>query len=57
MFAHIAGIPVEETLLMAGPSVATVGGVWVASVKARAAARRRTDAEPEAPSPAPPADP
>jgi hypothetical protein len=35
--AHIAGIPVEETLGMFAPVVAVVFGVWVAMVKSRVA--------------------
>jgi hypothetical protein len=49
-FAHIAGIPVEETLLSFGPVVAVAGGaasVWlrgrIADVKQRA--RREGEAD------------
>jgi predicted alpha/beta-hydrolase family hydrolase len=39
--AHIAGVPVEETLLYAGPAVLTAAGVALARVQAWVAARRR----------------
>ena len=48
MFAHIAGIPVEETLLSFGPVVAVAGGA--ASVWLRehlTASRRRHDERPD----------
>ena len=42
MLAHVAGIPVEETL-MAVPGLVAAGGAWLATVRARAAARRPRD--------------
>ncbi len=30
---HIAGVPVEETLLMLGPAIVTAGGMMVARVR------------------------
>ena len=47
-FAHIAGIPVEETLLSFGPVVAVAGGaasVWLR--KRLTASRRRQDERPD----------
>ncbi len=43
MFAHIAGIPVEETALSLVPIVATTGGI--AGLKLRGRARRQARAE------------
>jgi hypothetical protein len=40
MFAHIAGIPVEETALSFGPVVGVVGGFAV--MRLRAGLRRRS---------------
>jgi hypothetical protein len=47
-FAHIAGIPVEETLLSFGPVVAVAGGaasVWLRGRIADVRARTRREAE------------
>ncbi len=47
-FAHIAGIPVEETLLSFGPVFAVAGGaagVWVRARIADAKRRLRREAE------------
>jgi len=44
IFAHIAGIPVEETLAMAVPVLGAVYAALVASVRAR---RRSFKQEPE----------
>jgi len=49
-FAHIAGIPVEETLLSFGPVVAVAGGaasVWLRERIADARQRARREAEPD----------
>jgi hypothetical protein len=35
LFAHIAGIPVEETVLSFGPVLTVAGGVMVAWVRGR----------------------
>lgn len=35
--AHIAGIPVEETLSMFGPAAAVILGAWVLTVKTKLA--------------------
>jgi predicted alpha/beta-hydrolase family hydrolase len=41
VLAHIAGIPVEETLMMAGPVLTTGAGVLVAELRSRRGQRRR----------------
>jgi hypothetical protein len=41
MFAHIAGIPVEETALSFAPVAVAAGGVASARLRQRAAGRRR----------------
>ena len=49
-FAHIAGIPVEETLLSFGPVVAVAGGaasVWLKGRLAEAKRRGRQPADAE----------
>ena len=49
-FAHIAGIPVEETLLSFGPVVAVAGGaasVWLRGRIADARQRARREADPD----------
>lgn len=48
--AHIAGIPVEETLLSFGPVGAVAAGAVVASARARARRLRRAGTRPMAPS-------
>jgi hypothetical protein len=47
LLAHIAGIPVEETLLMAAPSLSVFFGVVVAELRSRRtrAAEKRTREE------------
>jgi hypothetical protein len=35
VFAHIAGIPVEETLAAFGPVLAVTGGCWLAALRSR----------------------
>jgi hypothetical protein len=48
LFGHVAGMPVEETL-MAAPGLVAAGGAWIATVRARTAARRnRGQASPSA---------
>jgi hypothetical protein len=47
-FAHIAGIPVEETLLSFGPVVAVAGGAASVWLRERlTASRRRQDERPD----------
>lgn len=47
-FGHIAGIPVEETLLSFGPVFAVAGGAASAWLRGRIAdARRRAQRQPE----------
>ena len=45
-FAHIAGVPVEETLATFVPFVALAGGCCVASVRARVRRLRGSAAQP-----------
>lgn len=45
MFAHIAGIPVEETALSFGPVFAAAGGVTALRIRERVRGGRRRPAE------------
>lgn len=54
VFAHIAGVPVEETALSLAPVAATVAGA--AGVKLRGQVRRRREPKASQPRPASPGD-
>jgi hypothetical protein len=42
-FAHVGGLPVEETLAMGGPALFTALGALAAQLRARRTRRRRAD--------------
>jgi hypothetical protein len=42
-FAHVGGIPLEETLTSLGPALLVAFGVGWSQLRARLIARRRTD--------------
>ncbi|HEY1277786.1 MAG TPA: hypothetical protein VGF25_22955 [Thermoleophilaceae bacterium] len=41
VIGHIAGIPLEETLLTGAPALFVMGGCWFASLRARLERRER----------------
>ena len=47
VFAHIAGMPVEETVATFGPVLLVAGGGFVAAVRARLARIRLSPDDPE----------
>jgi hypothetical protein len=52
--AHVAGVPVEETLLMLGPALIVAGGMATARIRAGLRRPRRLPGQRRAGRPVPP---